>query len=770
VSTSTTEGTAAAGAGTDTVHHRTCPLCEAGCGLELTVRNDTVVRIRGDRDNAFSRGFICPKGSALHHLHADPDRLRRPVVRRGDDPDTATWEEVTWDEAFATVEAGLRGIIDRHGRDAVAIYLGNPSVHSLGPTLFNGTLIKALGTTNVFSASTVDQMPKHVSSGYLYGNPLLIPVPDLDRTDHLLILGANPYASNGSLCTAPDFPGRLEAIQARGGKVIVVDPRRTETADHADEWVPIRPGTDAHLLMAMAQVLFAEGLVDLSGLGDIVSGLDELRAAVGPFTPTAVAPLTGIDADTIRRLARELAAAPTGSVYGRIGTHTAAFGTIAAWAVDVLNACTGNLDSPGGAMFATPAHDRGPGSGKGRGFVTGRRRSRVSDHPEVRGELPVVAMAEEITTPGEGRVRALVTVAGNPAVSAPNSAAVEQALGQLEFMVSVDPYRNETTRFADVILPPPSALERSEYHLAFFNMAVRNVAEWAPPLFEAPGPQEHEILGRLALIATGPEAGDDPAALDQLILEGALGAAIAAPESPVADRTVPELLAIVTADPVRTTPDHMVDVMIRTGAYGDWFGAVPDGISLDTLATSPHGLDLGPLVPRLPSALRTPSGTVELAPPAVLADLERLAATLDVPVAEPDPDTLVLIGRRQLRSNNSWMHNVNVLAKGHYRCTLLVHPGDAARLGLEHGADAEIRSRVGAVVAPVEITDAMSPGVVSLPHGWGHDRPGAPFGVAGQRPGVNSNLLTDHTAIDPLSGNAVLNGIPVTVSPSSASS
>jgi anaerobic selenocysteine-containing dehydrogenase len=770
VSTSTTEGTAAAGAGTDTVHHRTCPLCEAGCGLELTVRNDTVVRIRGDRDNAFSRGFICPKGSALHHLHADPDRLRRPVVRRGDDPDTATWEEVTWDEAFATVEAGLRGIIDRHGRDAVAIYLGNPSVHSLGPTLFNGTLIKALGTTNVFSASTVDQMPKHVSSGYLYGNPLLIPVPDLDRTDHLLILGANPYASNGSLCTAPDFPGRLEAIQARGGKVIVVDPRRTETADHADEWVPIRPGTDAHLLMAMAQVLFAEGLVDLGGLGDIVSGLDELRAAVGPFTPTAVAPLTGIDADTIRRLARELAAAPTGSVYGRIGTHTAAFGTIAAWAVDVLNACTGNLDSPGGAMFATPAHDRGPSSGKGRGFVTGRRRSRVSDHPEVRGELPVVAMAEEITTPGEGRVRALVTVAGNPAVSAPNSAAVEQALGQLEFMVSVDPYRNETTRFADVILPPPSALERSEYHLAFFNMAVRNVAEWAPPLFEAPGPQEHEILGRLALIATGPEAGDDPAALDQLILEGALGAAIAAPESPVADRTVPELLAIVTADPVRTTPDHMVDVMIRTGAYGDWFGAVPDGISLDTLAASPHGLDLGPLVPRLPSALRTPSGTVELAPPAVLADLERLAATLDVPVAEPDPDTLVLIGRRQLRSNNSWMHNVNVLAKGHYRCTLLVHPGDAARLGLEHGADAEIRSRVGAVVAPVEITDAMSPGVVSLPHGWGHDRPGAPFGVAGQRPGVNSNLLTDDTAIDPLSGNAVLNGIPVTVSPSSASS
>lgn len=766
MSTTTSEVSPVSGDGTDTVHHRTCPLCEAGCGLELTVRDDTVVRIRGDRQNAFSQGFICPKGSALHHLHSDPDRLRRPLVRKGDDPATATWEEVTWDEAFAVVTDGLRGVIDGHGRDAVAIYLGNPSIHSLGPTLFNGTLVKALGTTNVFSASTVDQMPKHVSSGYLFGNPLLIAVPDLDRTDHLLILGANPYASNGSLCTAPDFPGRLERIRERGGRVVVVDPRRTETADHADEWVPIRPGTDAHLLAAMTHVLFAEGLVDLGSVGDIVSGVEELGAAVEPFSPKAVAAITGIDAGTIRRLTRQLAAAPTAAVYGRIGTHTAAFGTLAAWAVDVLNVCTGNLDRPGGAMFSTPAHDRGAGRGKGPGFTTGRRQSRVSGHPEVRGEFPVVALAEEITTPGEGRVRALVTVAGNPAVSAPNSVAVEDALGRLDFMVSVDPYRNETTRFANVILPPPSPLERSEYHLAFFNMAVRNVAEWAPPLFEAAGPQEHEILGRLALIATGPEAGDDPAALDALILEGALGAAIGAPGSPVADRTVTELLAILTADPTRTTPDHMVDVMIRTGGYGDWFGAVPDGLSLDTLAASPHGVDLGPLVPRLPSVLRTPSGTVELAAPPLLADLDRLAATLDGPLA----DGLVLIGRRQLRSNNSWMHNVNVLAKGRYRCTLLVHPDDAARLGLTEGTEAEVRSRVGSVVAPVEITDAMSPGVVSLPHGWGHDRPGAPFVVAGQRPGVNSNLLTDDTKLDPLSGNAVLNGIPVTVSPSPAAS
>jgi anaerobic selenocysteine-containing dehydrogenase len=756
VSTSTAPDGGAAG---DEVHHRTCPLCEATCGLELTVRDGAVVRIRGDRQNPFSRGFICPKGSALHRLHTDPDRLRRPLVRRGDDPATATWEEVSWDEAFALVEDGLRGVIDRHGRDAVAVYLGNPSVHSLGPTIFNGPLIKALRSRNVYSASTVDQMPKHVSSGYLFGNPLLIPVPDLDRTDHLLMLGANPYESNGSLCTAPDFPGRLEAIRARGGRVVVVDPRRTRTAEHADEWVPIRPGGDAHLLVAMLHVLVADDLVDLGAVGEVASGLDEVRRAVAPFSPERVAARTGIAPETTRRLARELAAAPSAAVYGRIGTHTVAFGTIAAWAVDVLNACTGNLDRPGGAMFPTPAHDRGQGSGRGRGFVTGRRSSRVRGYPEVRGELPAAALAEEITTPGEGQVRALVTVAGNPTVSTPNAAALERALGELEFMVSVDPYRNETTRFANVILPPPSPLERSEYHLAFFALAVRNYADWAPPLFAAEGPQEHEILGRLALIATGPEAGDDPAALDRMLLEGALQAAVDAPGSPLEGRSVEELVGVVTSDPARTTVDHLVDVMIRTGAYGDWFGAVPDGLSLDVLAASPHGVDLGPLVPRLPAALRTPSGTVELAPPAVIDDLTRLAGSLDA----VGDEELVLVGRRHLRSNNSWMHNVEVLAKGRFRCTLQVHPDDAARLELLDGCPAEVRSRVGSVVAEVEVTDTVPPGVVSLPHGWGHDRPGAPFSVAGARPGVNTNVLTDHEQLDPLSGNAVLNGIPVTV-------
>lgn len=758
--------------GDDTVHFRTCPLCEATCGLELTVRDGAVVRIRGDRANPFSRGFICPKGSALHRLHADPDRLRAPLVRRGDDPDTATWEEVSWDEAFAVVADGLRGVIERHGRDAVAIYLGNPSVHSLGPTLYNRPLIQALGTTNIYSASTVDQMPKHVSGGYLFGSPGLIPVPDLDRTDHLLMLGANPYESNGSLCTAPDFPGRLEAIQARGGRVVVVDPRRTRTAEHADEWVPIRPGTDAQLLLGLVHVLFADGLVDLGALAPIVSGVDEVEAAAAPFTPAAVAAVTGVPAAEVSRLAHDLAAAPTAAVYGRIGTHTATFGTLAAWAVDVLNVLTGNLDRPGGAMFATPAHDADQGRGRGRGFVTGRRHSRVGGHPEVRSEYPVATLAEEITVPGEGQVRALVTVAGNPVLSIPHSARLDTALGDLEFMVSVDPYRNETTRHAHVILPPPSALERTEFHLAFFSLAVRNYVDWAPPLFPTDAPQEHEILGRLALLASGPDGGDDPAVLDALLLDGALQAAIDRPGSPVAGRAVDDLRALVTADPSRSAVDHLVDVMVRTGWRGDWFGEVPDGLSLDVLAAHPHGIDLGPLTPRLPGALRTPSGTIELAAAPIVDDLARLVATLptgqlaaSTEAAEPAEGPLLLVGRRHLRSNNSWMHNVDVLAKGRFRCTLQVHPTDAARLALVDGAAAEVRSRVGSLVAEVEVTDSVSLGVVSLPHGWGHDRPGAPFTVAGQRPGVNANLLTDPDVLDPLSGNAVLNAIPVTVTP-----
>jgi anaerobic selenocysteine-containing dehydrogenase len=731
---------------TTRVAYRTCPLCEAGCGLEITLRQrddgaEEVARIRGDRDDVFSHGYICPKGSTLKQLHEDPDRLRRPLVR-GADGELA---EATWEEAWRAVDAGLNGVIDRHGRDAVGAYLGNPNAHNLGALLFAKPTLKALGTTNIFSASTVDQRPKEVSTGLMFGG-FTVPVPDVDRTDFLLMLGANPWASNGSLATAPDWPGRIEAIIERGGDVVVVDPRRSRTAE-AGEWFPIRPASDAHLLAAIAQVLFAEGLVDLGTVGDHVAGLDEVAAAVAPFSPEAVAPIVGVSAEDIRHLAHRLAAAPTAAVYGRIGTTTQSYGTLVSWLVDVLNTITGNLDRPGGAMFSKAAagqsNTRGT-PGTGRGLLIHRRHSRVRSLPETLGELPVAAMAEEIDTPGEGQIRALVTIAGNPVLSTPNAARLDAAMEQLEFMVSVDIYVNETTRHADVILPVPSALQKPHYDVALLQLALHNVANYSEALLplDDDQPDEWEVLAKLALIAQGMGPDADPAIVDELSF-----AAVA--------KDAPE--ALVEAVSVRRGPERLLDLMLRTGPYE---------LSLDDLIAKPHGIDLGPLQPRIPEVLRTPSGRIELAPELILADVDRLQASL-APGAGPATAErpFLLVGRRHLRSNNSWMHNVNVLVKGKPRCTLQVHPDDAERLGLADGDPARVASRVGEVTIPVEVTDGIVPGVVSIPHGWGHDAPGARMRVASEHAGVNSNLLADEELFDPVSGNAVLNGIPVSVVP-----
>jgi anaerobic selenocysteine-containing dehydrogenase len=721
-----------------TLHYRTCPLCEATCGLEIEVKDDgSIGRIRGDRDDVFSRGFICPKGSTLKQLHTDPDRLRTPMVR-GDDGEL---HPATWDEAFAEIERRLVPILTEHGRDAVAVYLGNPTVHNLSASLYSRFVIRALGTHNVFSASTVDQRPKEVSSGLMFGTMISWPVPDLDRTDHLIILGANPYESNGSLATAPDWPGRLEAIVERGGKVVVVDPKRTRTADMASEHVPIRPGTDAHLLMAMVNVLFAEDLVDLGVAGPHVdpAHVDEVRSACAAFTPEAVAPVTGIDAEVIRRMTRELAVAPAAAVYGRIGTCTQEFGTLASWLVDVLNALTGNLDKPGGAMWAKPAAmgaNTNGTPGKGRGVKLGRRASRVRGLPETYGELPVATMAEEMDTPGEGQVRAFVCLAGNPALSTPNSDRLTRALEKLEFMVSVDIYVNETSRHADVILPGSSPLERSHYDVGFYQFSLRNIANYSPPVLPLSDDamDEWKVLAKLALIAQGMGADADPAIVDDMAIKA------------LADRNGFDIASL--GD--RVGPERMLDYLLRTGPYE---------LSLDELLAHPHGIDLGALEPRLPEMLRTPTGKIDLAPESIVADVPRLQASLD----RRANGGFVLIGRRHLRSNNSWMHNINVLVKGKPRCTLQIHPEDAARLGLD--GEAKVSSRAGAVIVPVEVTDAVMPGVVSLPHGWGHDMPGLRTEVARANAGVNSNVLTDEDLMDPLSGNAVLNGIPVEVAP-----
>ena len=740
------------------VAYRTCPLCEATCGLELHLDERDITLVRGDRDDVFSHGFLCPKGSAIGRIETDPDRVRQPLVRSGDD-----WREVSWAEAFGVIEERLVPILEAHGRDAVAIYVGNPNAHNLSGLVYNRALLQALGSRNVFSASTLDQMPKQVSAGLMFGAALSVPVPDVDRTDHLLLLGANPFASNGSLLTAPDLPGRLRALRARGGKLVVIDPRRTKTADEADEHHFIRPGTDAAFLAAVACTLLTEGLADPGRLRDHVTGWESLEALVADFTPDAVGPWCGIDAETIRRVARELAAAPRAAVYARLGTCAQEFGTVASWLVDVCNIVTGNLDREGGAIFARPAAgsaNTGGEPGVGRGVRFGRRASRVRGAPEVYGELPAVCLAEEIEPPGEGQVRALVTIAGNPVVSAPDSTSLDRALGQLEFIVSVDIYGNETTRHADVILPPPPMLTHGHYDLALYSLAVRNVANYSPPLIPLEDGEMHEweILLRLANIAAGQGAAADPNALDDTIAAGLVDKAVRRPASNVAGRDPDELVETLTA---RRGPERILDLMLRTGPFGDGFGADPDGLSLDVLEEHPHGVDLGPLTPRVPEVLRTPSGTIELVPDPIAADVARLRVAL-----ERRPSVgLVLIGRRDLRSNNSWMHNVEVLVKGRDRCTLLVHPDDAAHLGLRDGGRAKVAGVAGSVVAPVEVTDAMMPGVVSLPHGWGHDVKGVRLGVASSRPGVNSNVLAGTDDVDPLSGTAVLNGIPVDVVP-----
>jgi anaerobic selenocysteine-containing dehydrogenase len=705
----------------------------------------------------FSRGYICPKAYSLKELHSDPDRLRMPLVRRGE-----RWMSVSWEDAFAEVERGLLPVLQTHGRDALAIYIGNPNAHNLAGLLYMPALLHCAQTRNIFSASSLDQMPKQISASLMFGSALSIPVPDLERCDYLLLLGANPLVSNGSLMTAPDMRGRLRRLRQRGGKIVVLDPYRTRTAQEADAHHFIRPGTDAFLLFALVHTLFAQGLTTPGRLTDHLAGLDEIRTLAEPFSPERVAEICGITATTIRELARSLAAAPRAALYGRIGTCTQTFGTLTSWLVDVLNVLSGNLDREGGAMFPRAAAGARNTSGlpaSGRGVRFGRWRSRVRGLPEYFGELPASCLAEEIETPGEGQVKALVTVAGNPALSAPHSRRLQQALGTLDFLVSVDIYLNETTRQAHVILPPPSALARAHYDLALYQLAIHNVAHYSPPVLQRQeGPDEWEILLRLAGILAGQGAEADLRVLDDAHLATLIRRETTTPGSSLDAREPQEVLEALAP---QVGPERLLDFLLRSGPYGDGFQD-RQGLDLATLQAHPHGLDLGPLQPRIPEVLRTPSGKIELAPPHLVADVARLRASLEQS-AQPQEHTLVLIGRRDLRSNNSWMHNLHVLTRGKTRCTLHLHPTDATRLGLAQGELAAISSRTGSTEIAVEITEAIMPGVVSIPHGWGHSLPGTHLAIASAHAGVNSNVLADDQEVDPLSGNAVLNGIPVTV-------
>jgi anaerobic selenocysteine-containing dehydrogenase len=732
---------------TEKTHHRICPLCEACCGLEIKTQDDKVISIRGHEADVLSAGYICPKAIALKDLHEDPDRLRTPLIKRN-----GVHVEASWEEAFAEIEARLPAVIARHGRNATGITVGNPSAHKIGLLTYFGKLARALGTKNVFSASTLDQMPKQLASGLMFGHWLSVGLPDISRTEHLLVIGANPLASNGSMWTVPDFKGKAKALQARGGKLVVIDPRRTETAAIANAHHFIRPGADVFLLAAMVQSLFAEKRVRLGTVAQWVQGVESVEAAVAPFTPEAVAARCGIAADTIRSLARDLATAERAAVYARIGTCTQEYGTLASWLVDVLNTLTGHLDQVGGILFAKPAafaSNTAGKPGKGKGVTTGRHHARVSGAPEVYGELPITCMAEEMETEGVGQIKALITVASNPVLSSPDGPRLSAALDQLDFMVSLDIYLNETTRHADVILPGLSPLEDMHYDVAFPQLSWRNHARYSPPVFPvaADQPQEWQSLLKIAAIVSGKGTGLDANALDD------------AQFAEDAQRLFGEhAAAVIAATQGLRGPERGLEVALRTGPYGDQFGLKPDGLTLKKVkAANPEGgIDLGELQPRMPEMLRTPSGKIELAPELLIIDLQRAAKDL----ARPAPD-LVIIGRRDVRTNNSWMHNLPVLAKGPFRCTALVHPNDAARLGLQDGGQARLRNGTRQVQAQVHISLEMMPGVVSLPHGWGHDLPGTRLGVAAQRPGANLNALLDDQLRDPLSGNAVLGGVAI---------
>ncbi len=715
------------------LHYRNCNLCEAICGIEITVQADQRLDIRGDKDDPFSRGYICPKASALGDLHYDKDRLKYPVRRT-----PHGWLRLGWDEAFDEVTQNLKRIHAKYGRNTIATYLGNPNaVHNYGAMLFAPGLIRSLHTRNRFSATSVDQLAHHLAAYLMFGHQLLLPVPDLDRTNLFLILGANPAVSNGSMMTAPDVAQRLKEIRQRGGRVILIDPRFTETARLADRHLFIRPGTDVLLLLALLHVVFDEGLTASGPLAAFTEGVETIGKLVAEFPPDKVAAITGIDSDQIRLLAREFASAESAVCYGRIGVSTQEFGGVCQWLINVLNTVTGNLDRPGGAMFTRPAFDplSAPESLAPRGSFA-RWHSRVRKLPEFAGELPVVTLAEEILTEGPGQIKALVTSAGNPVLSTPNGRQLDQALAGLEFMASIDFYVNETTRHAHIILPPSSSLEREHYDVAFNLLAVRNTAKFSPALFQPDGETRHdwEILLELQ---TRMEHDD--------VLGNLFGR--------VKRKVIKNFFG----------PETILDLGLRFGPYGARLNPFSQGLTLRKLKEAVHGIDLGPLSSCLPGRLRTSDKRIELAPEVLVKDVERVKAKLLDHESLQSKGNLLLIGRRQLRSNNSWMHNSQRLVKGKPQCTMLIHPTDAAQRHLEPGQKVSVRSRVGSVEVPIEITEEMMPGVVSIPHGWGHDRLGIQLDVAQQHAGESINDVTDNLTIDALCGTAAFNGTWVAV-------
>jgi anaerobic selenocysteine-containing dehydrogenase len=707
-------------------HYIACNLCEAICGLEIKLEDGQIRSIKGDKQDPISKGHICPKAVALQDIYYDPDRLKTPIKKTEN-----SWQKISWSQAFDEVASNLKNIQRQHGKNAVAVYLGNPTVHNLDAMLFGPMFFRTLRTKNRYSATSVDQLPEQLVSLMMLGHSLLIPLPDLDRTDFHIIFGANPVVSNGSLMTAPGVTRRLKGIRERGGKLVVVDPRRTETAAIADRHLFIKPGSDVLMLLAMLQVVFSENLQTLGSVAEFTTGIDEIESLVEEYTPEKIAGATGVDPETLKTLVRDFCSAKSASCYGRIGVSTQQYGTLSQWLITVFNIVTGNMDIAGGTMFSKPAFEVITASKSGKkGFADNF--SRVRNLPNFNGEFPVAALAEEITTEGEGQIRALVTSAGNPVLSTPNGNRLDAALDGLDYMVSIDIYLNETTRHADIILPPLTTLERSQYDVAFQALAIRNGAKFSQPVFKA-----------------GKEQRSDA----QIFME--LGWRMQTGN--LFDKTIGWLKKEIVP---RLGSEWIINKNLKQGPYYK-----SHGLDIKKLKQSPHGIDLGPMQPCLPGRLFTSDKTIRLAPAEFVADLVKLKDSLATDRAESGRSEfdLRLIGRRDPRTNNSWLHNSYRMVKGKKRCLAMIHPQDAASRMLEDGDMAVVSSRAGSIKIPVAISADMMPGVISIPHGWGHQMDGIELSVASQHAGVNTNILTDETFLDSLSGNAALNGVPVSL-------
>jgi len=709
------------------IHYRTCNLCEAMCGLEIKHDGQKVISIKGDKDDPFSQGYICPKAVALQDIYEDPDRIKKPVKKTQNG-----WQEIPWKDAFDEIENRLGTIRSKYGNDSVAMYLGNPTVHNYGSLMFHGDLVKALKSRNIFSATSVDQLPHHFASNFMFGHALLLPVPDIDRTDHMILMGANPLASNGSMMTAPGMNKRLKNIQDRGGNFIVIDPRHTETSQIADQHHFIYPGEDVFLLLSMLQVIFDRGLDKLGRMGPYVKGLEYLREAISKYNPSSVSGRIGIPALIIERIAIEFAETERAVCYGRMGLSTQIHGGLCQWLINVLNIVTGHMDVEGGAMFPSPAVDIRRGKNSSDNF--GRWTSRIRRLPEFNGELPVSVLTEEILVKGRGQIKALITNAGNPVLSTPNGKQLDKALDELDFMVSIDIYINESTRHADIILPPATGLETDHYDLAFNALAVRNTAKYSPALFEPEKGlmNDWQIFKELSKRVSG--------------------------KSSFLKRFV--------------TPKRLLDLGLRFGPYGSFrkFWNLLGGLNLKKLKKNKHGIDLGPLKTQIPKILQTRDKKINLAQKVFLNRLAGVTDTFKLSNKKNSIDQFMLVGRRHTRSNNSWMHNTERLIRGKNRCTLMINETDANRLELKNNQEVRVSSAVGEIVIPVEVSDEMMPGVVSIPHGYGHCREGTRIPIAEANAGASINDLTDDQQVDALTGNAAFSGQLVTISPAPVNS